>query len=91
MTKGINAALSPNNPLLMDGAVLFTEDTQRYLFTRLTRNSAGLAGIRAIATVAINEGDLNALERIAALAAQLLESSDELSDLTGQMALATPQ
>ena len=33
MTKGINAALSPNNPLLMDGAVLFTEDTQRYLFT----------------------------------------------------------
>jgi short subunit dehydrogenase-like uncharacterized protein len=79
---------------MIDGVVLFTEDTQRYLFTRLTRKSAQAAGIEAMAKVAISEGDLNALERIAALAAQLTESLDELSHMTGQMtptALVAPQ
>jgi hypothetical protein len=79
---------------MLDGVVLFNEDTQRYLFTRLTRKSAQAAGIQAMAKVAISERDLNALERIAALAAQLVESLDELSDFTGQMTmppLATPQ
>lgn len=79
---------------MLDGVVLFTEETQRYLFTRLTRKSAQAAGIEAMAKVAISEGDLNALERIAALAAQLTEALDELSHLTGQMvpaALTAPQ
>lgn len=79
---------------MIDGVVLFTEDTQRYLFTRLTRKSAQAAGIEAMAKVAISEGDLNALERIAALAAQLTESLDELSHMTGQMtpaAIVAPQ
>jgi hypothetical protein len=79
---------------MFDGAAVFTEDTQRYLFTRLTRKSAQAAGIEALAKVAISEGDLNALERIAALAAQLTEALDELSNYAGQMTsatLATPQ
>lgn len=79
---------------MLDGVVLFTEDTQRYLFTRLTRNSAQAAGIQAMAKVAISEGDLNALERIAALAAQLIDGLDDLACKTGQMtptALVAPQ
>lgn len=76
MTNGIRAPLSSSQ---------FTEDTQRYLFTRLTRKSAQSAGIQAMAKMAISEGDLNALERIATLAAQLTEGLDELADLTGQM------
>lgn len=79
---------------MLDGVVLFTEDTQRYLFTRLTRKSAQAAGIQAMAKVAIDEGDLNALSRIAALAAQMIEGLDELSSYTGQMtptALVAPQ
>lgn len=86
MTNGIRAPLSSSQ---------FTEDTQRYLFTRLTRKSAQAAGIQAMAKMAICERDLQALERIAALAAQLTEGLDELVDLTGQMttipAFATPQ
>jgi len=70
---------------MLDGVVLFTEDTQRYLFTRLTRKSAQAAGIQAMAKMAISEGDLNALERIAALAAQLVEGLDDLSSFTGHV------
>ena len=74
---------------MLDGVVLFNVDTQRYLFTRLTRKSAQAAGIQAMAKMAISERDLNALERIAELAAQMVEGLDELSSYTGQMTPTT--
>ncbi|MBP5971040.1 hypothetical protein [Pseudomonas iridis] len=80
MTNGMLAAPSPSQ---------FTEETQRYLFTRLTRKSAQAAGIQAIAQVAISERDFNALERITVLAAQLVEALDEMANYTGQMLPAT--
>lgn len=71
--------------------VSFTEDLQRQLFLRLTRKSAKAAGIQAMATLAMNEsaeGDMTALERIAALAAELVEGLDDLSSLAGQISAA---
>ena len=89
MTIGILAALPHLNTLLIGGVMMYTEETQRYLFARLTRKSAQAAGIQALATVAIGEGDLQALERIAALAAELAEDLDELTNLAGQISTAT--
>jgi len=72
------------NSGISTGPVTFNEETQRHLFTRLTRKTAQAAGIQALATVAISDGDLLALERIAALAAELVEGLDELTHMTGQ-------
>jgi hypothetical protein len=91
MTKGILAALSSPHPLSVDGsAVSFTEATQRYLFTRLTRKSANAAGIHALAKEAISEGDLQALDRIAAIGAELVEDLDALAELIGLMTIHLP-
>ncbi len=88
MTKGISAALlSPLQALLKDG---FTEDTQRYLFTRLTRKSASAGGITALANAGISNGDLQALDRIAALGAELEEDLDALAELIGLIAITIP-
>lgn len=91
MTKGILAALPSPHPLSMDdGAVAFTEDTQRYLFTRLTRKSAGAGGIKALANEGLAEGDLHALDRIAALGAELEEDLAAMAELIGLMATHRP-
>lgn len=90
MTKGILASLSSPHPLSLDGAVVFTEDTQRYLFTRLTRKSANAAGIVAMAKEAISEGDLQALDRIAAIGAELVEDLDSMAELIGLISFSHP-
>ena len=88
MTKGISAALlSPLQALLKDG---FTEDTQRYLFTRLTRKSASASGITALANAGISNGDLQVLDRIAALGAELEEDMETMAELIGMIAIHIP-
>jgi hypothetical protein len=90
MTKGILASLSSPHPLSLDGVVVFTEDTQRYLFTRLTRKSANAAGILAMAKEAISDGDLQALDRIAAIGAELVEDLDAMAELVGLISFSHP-
>ena len=74
----------------MDGEALFTQDTQRYLFARLTRKSASAAGIKAMANAGISDGDLQVLDRIAALGAELEEDLEALAELIGLIAINIP-
>lgn len=71
---------------LSSGLVLFSEDVQRVLCMRMNRKAAQAAGIEALAQRAIDTGDHDSLENIAALAGELAEELHNLASIAGQIA-----
>jgi len=91
MTPGLLTAIDPASTALAIGAgiLIFSEETQRLLCTRMNRKAAMAAGIGALAMRAIDTGDTDGvLDLIAAMADDLTEELQNLASIAGQLKAA---
>jgi hypothetical protein len=88
MMPGLLSTSLDTTLALGSGLVLFSEDVQRVLCMRMNRKAAQAAGIEALAQRAIDTGDHDSLEDIAALAGELAEELHNLASMAGQLAAA---
>lgn len=88
MNPGLLTAFDPTTAALAIGAgiVIFSEETQRLICIKMNSKAAQVAGIGALAKVAIDSGDhVEALQFIADAAADLAEQLQGLANIAGQI------
>jgi hypothetical protein len=85
MTPGLLSTIE-HSLALGSGLVMFSEETQRLLCIKMNRKAAQAAGIEALAMRAIDTGDHDSLDKIAAMAGELAEELHNLALIAGEIA-----